>query len=105
PFAESIVHADAHLVVADKPHFLPVAPTGAWVRETLLTRLVERLDNPALVPLHRIDRETAGLVMFSAQRSSRARYQALFREHGIDKVYHALAPPLPGLACPHLHRS
>ena len=105
PFAESIVHADAHLVVADKPHFLPVAPTGAWVRETLLTRLVERLDNPALVPLHRIDRETAGLVMFSAQRSSRARYQALFREHGIDKVYHALAPPLPGLARPHVHRS
>lgn len=105
PFAESIVHVDAHLVVADKPHFLPVAPTGAWVRETLLTRLVQRLDNPALVPLHRLDRETAGLVMFSAQPASRARYQALFRERRIDKVYHALAPPLPGVAFPRVHRS
>src|SRR5690606_33707338 len=51
PFAETVVHADAHLVVACKPHFLPVAPTGAYVRETLLTRLVHRLDNPSLVAL------------------------------------------------------
>src|SRR5690606_8307719 len=78
PFAETLVHVDRHLVVADKPHFLPVAPTGAWVRETLLGRLVARLGNPALVPLHRIDRETAGLVMFSADPGTRAAYQALF---------------------------
>ncbi|MEN1971334.1 pseudouridine synthase [Luteimonas sp. MJ204] len=105
PFRESVIYADEHLVVADKPHFLPVAPTGAYVRETLLTRLVERLENPDLVPLHRIDRDTAGLVLFSARRDSRARYQALFRERRIDKDYLALAPPLPGLAFPHVHRS
>ncbi|MEN1956637.1 pseudouridine synthase [Luteimonas changyuni] len=105
PFRESVIYADEHLVVADKPHFLPVAPTGAYVRETLLTRLVERLDRPDLVPLHRIDRDTAGLVLFSARRDSRARYQALFRERGIHKQYLALAPPLPGLAFPHVHRS
>ena len=105
PFVETIVHADAHLVVVDKPHFLPVAPTGAWVRETLLTRLVQRLGNPALVPLHRIDRETAGLVMFSADPASRGRYQALFRERRIRKRYLALAPPLPGLSFPHVRRS
>ena len=64
PFVETVLHADAHLVVADKPHFLPVTPTGGWVRETLLSRLVRRLDNPDLVPLHRIDRDTAGLVLF-----------------------------------------
>lgn len=105
PFAETVVHADAHLVVACKPHFLPVAPTGAYVRETLLTRLVRRLDNPSLVPLHRIDRETAGLVLFSADPASRGRYQALFRERRIRKHYLALAPPLPGLVFPHVHRS
>lgn len=105
PFVETVVHADAHLVVVDKPHFLPVAPTGAWVRESLLTRLVRRFDNPALVPLHRIDRETAGLVMFSANPDSRARYQALFRERRIRKEYVALAPPLPALAFPYVHRS
>jgi len=104
-FRETVVHVDAHLVVVDKPHFLPVAPTGAWVRETLLTRLVERLDNPRLVPLHRIDRETAGLVMFSADPGSRGAYQALFRERRIRKHYVALAPPLPGRAFPCVHRS
>ena len=102
---ETVLHADQHLVVVDKPHFLPVAPTGAWVRETLLTRLVRRFDNPDLVPLHRIDRETAGLVMFSASKESRGRYQALFRERRIRKVYLALAPPLPEMTFPHRHRS
>lgn len=102
---ETVLHADAHLVVVDKPHFLPVAPTGAWVRETLLTRLVRRFGNPDLAPLHRIDRETAGLVLFSANRESRARYQALFRERRIRKEYEAVAPALPGLSFPHVHRS
>ncbi|QCO68748.1 pseudouridylate synthase [Luteimonas yindakuii] len=105
PFVETVLHADAHLVVVDKPHFLPVTPTGAYVRETLLTRLVQRFDNPALVPLHRIDRDTAGLVLFSADPGSRAAYQALFRERLIRKEYRALAPPLPQLRFPHLHRS
>ncbi|MET0719152.1 MAG: pseudouridine synthase, partial [Pseudoxanthomonas sp.] len=89
-----------HLVVADKPHFLPVAPTGAHVRETLLTRLVERLGNRDLVPLHRIDRGTAGLVLFSADKASRDAYQTLFRERRIGKAYEAIAPGLPGLRFP-----
>ena len=105
PFTETVVHADAHLVVACKPHFLPVAPTGAYVRETLLTRLVQRFDNPSLVPLHRIDRDTAGLVLFSANPDSRARYQALFRERRIRKHYLAVAPPLPDIVFPHVYRS
>ncbi|MEO7259227.1 MAG: pseudouridine synthase [Luteimonas sp.] len=101
PFEESVLHADEHLVVADKPHFLPVTPAGGFVVETLLTRLVRRLGNPDLVPLHRIDRGTAGLVLFSAHRTTRAAYQALFRERRIVKRYQALAPPLPSLVFPH----
>lgn len=100
PFVESILHADAHLVVADKPHFLPVTPVGNYVHETLLTRLTRRLDNPDLVPLHRIDRGTAGLVLFSASRQSRAAYQALFRDRQIEKRYAAIAPALPALKFP-----
>ena len=42
PFLETVMHQDAHLLVADKPHFLPVTPAGAHVRETLLARLVAR---------------------------------------------------------------
>ena len=105
PFEETILHADQHLVVADKPHFLPVAPTGAHVRETLLTRLVGRLGNPDLVPLHRIDRGTAGLVLFSANKASRDAYQALFRERRIEKRYEAVAPGLPGLGFPLVRES
>ena len=105
PFAETVVHVDAHLVVVDKPHFLPVGPVGRFVEQTLLRRLVRRLGNPQLVPLHRIDRATAGLVLFSANPASRSAYQALFRERRIDKCYEALAPPLPALTFPLFRRS
>ena len=105
PFDEAIVFADAHLLVADKPHYLPVMPAGVHVHETLLGRLVRRTGNPMLVPLHRIDRETAGLVLFSTNPDSRARYQALFRERRIEKHYEAVAPALPGIAFPHVRRS
>ena len=105
PFEETILHVDEHLVVADKPHFLPVAPAGIHVRETLLTRLVERLGNPDLVPLHRIDRGTAGLVLFSADKRSRDAYQALFRERRMEKRYEAVAPGLPELRFPLLRES
>lgn len=105
PFEETILHVDPHLVVADKPHFLPVVPAGAYVRETLLARLVERLGNPNLVPLHRIDRGTAGLVLFSADPRSRDAYQSMFRAHRIEKRYEAIAPGLPGRAFPLVRES
>ncbi|SFW21500.1 pseudouridine synthase [Luteibacter sp. UNCMF366Tsu5.1] len=105
PFEERIVHLDDDLVVADKPHFLPVMPAGRHVEETLLMRLVRRLGNPDLVALHRLDRGTAGLVMFSARPSSRDAYTRLFREREIAKTYEALAPPLPGVAFPLLRES
>jgi tRNA pseudouridine32 synthase / 23S rRNA pseudouridine746 synthase len=100
PFDASIVYQDEHLLVVDKPHFLPVTPVGGYVRETLLTRLQQRLASTELVPLHRIDRCTAGLVMFSTNQGSRAAYQALFREHRIQKEYEAIAPDLPDVAFP-----
>ncbi len=94
PFAETVLYADDDLVVADKPHFLPVTPSGGHVRETLLSRLQRRLDNVDLVPVHRIDRDTAGLVLFSAKRQTRTAYQDLFRLRRIEKRYEALAPAL-----------
>ncbi len=105
PFEETVLHADEHLVVADKPHFLPVTPAGRHVEQTLLARLVRRLGNPDLVPLHRIDRGTAGLVLFSASAASRAQYQALFPQRRISKRYEALAPALPEATFPLLCRS
>jgi len=100
PFVEVVLHEDADLLVVDKPHFLPVMPAGAHVHETLLGRLIRRTGNHALAPLHRIDRDTAGLVLFSANPHSRARYQALFRERRITKHYEAIAPALPSVEFP-----
>ena len=105
PFEEVVLHADADLLVADKPHFLPVTPAGVHVHETLLGRLIRRTGNHALVPLHRIDRETAGLVLFSANPGTRASYQALFRERRIEKQYEAIAPALPNIRFPCTHSS
>ncbi|MBD9417050.1 pseudouridine synthase [Pseudomonas sp. PDM16] len=95
PFQACVLHLDKHLLVADKPHFLPVMPAGDYAEETLLTRLVRETGNPHLAPLHRIDRHTAGLVLFSTEPASRGAYQALFREKRIDKRYQAIAPALP----------
>lgn len=105
PVLETILYADEHLVVADKPHFLPVTPAGEYVEQTLLRRLIRRLDNPHLVPLHRIDRHTAGLVLFSANPESRSAYQSLFPTREIEKHYEAIARALPELSFPRVHKS
>ena len=105
PVQEVVLHVDEHLVVADKPHFLPVTPTGEYVEQTLLRRLIRRLDNPHLVPLHRIDRHTAGLVLFSANPHTRSAYQRLFPERRIDKRYQAIAAAMPQHAFPLVHKT
>ena len=105
PFTESVLYIDENIVVADKPHFLPVTPKGRYVTQTLLARLMSRLDLPQLAPLHRIDRGTAGLVMFSVNPATRALYHALFSERRIAKQYQAIAPALSHLSFPFVHRS
>ena len=98
---------DDWLVVADKPHFLPVSPTGQYARETLLARLQRRLRLPHLAPLHRLDRETAGLVIFTVQPHTRNAYARLFRERSVHKEYEAIASHNPALDehMPLLHSS
>lgn len=91
PFAETILAMDDEILVACKPHFLPVTPGGPYVNECLLHRLRARTGIEDLAPLHRIDRETAGLVLFSVNRKSRGTYSALFRDGRVDKTYQALA--------------
>jgi len=85
PFEEEILYQDEHLLVADKPHFLPVTPTGRYVQQTLLVRLKRRTGIDSLSPIHRIDRETAGLVVFSVRAQDRGAYQRLFREQVVEK--------------------
>lgn len=100
-----IVHRDAQLLVVDKPHGLPVTPTGPYVSETVLGRLQRQLGLPELAPLHRLDRDTAGLVMLSLRPDNRAAYANLFRKRLIDKHYLALAPVVQLPALPFERRS
>jgi tRNA pseudouridine32 synthase / 23S rRNA pseudouridine746 synthase len=92
PFEETILHADENLVVADKPHFLPMSPIGRYARETLLARLKRRTGLSTLAPMHRLDRETAGVVAFTVQPSMRGAYQRLFAAGDVEKHYEAIAP-------------
>ncbi len=91
PFQEHILYEDDNILLADKPHFLPVTPTGTAVNECLLHRLMQRTSNPALVSVHRLDRATAGLVLFCKRPEKRKDYYALFSEGRIDKQYQAVA--------------
>jgi tRNA pseudouridine32 synthase / 23S rRNA pseudouridine746 synthase len=100
PFDEVILHQDEHLIVVDKPHFLPVTPSGKYLQETVLVRLKRKLGLDDLVPIHRIDRDTAGLVLFSVQPATRDAYQALFRDRAVHKTYEAIAPWNPELTFP-----
>jgi len=100
PFELLLLHQDEHLVVVDKPHFLAAVPGGRFLQETALVRLKRLLGNDELVPLHRLDRETAGVLLFSARPASRDAYHALLRERRVHKVYEAVAPWRDGLALP-----
>jgi tRNA pseudouridine32 synthase/23S rRNA pseudouridine746 synthase len=105
PFTETVLYQDAHLVVADKPHFLPVTPSGHYLQETLLVRLKNKLGLNDLTPIHRIDRETAGLVLFSIHVAERNAYQSLFRRHEVVKHYEAIAASQTNQAFPLIRKS
>jgi tRNA pseudouridine32 synthase/23S rRNA pseudouridine746 synthase len=108
PFDEQILFEDEHLLVVDKPHFLPTIPGGRFLHETLLVRLKKKHGLHDLTPIHRLDRETAGVVIFAKQVASRGAYQSLFQQRTVEKEYEALAPVLPllsGRALPFVYRS
>lgn len=95
PFAEKILFLDDEILVACKPHFLPVTPGGRYVDQCLLNRLRRSTGIEDLAPLHRIDRETAGIVLFSVNKKSRGLYGTLFMNGQVDKAYQALSACLP----------
>ncbi|MFD8522046.1 RluA family pseudouridine synthase [Streptomyces capillispiralis] len=105
PFPLEIVHRDEHIVVVDKPHFLATTPRGAHVAQTALARLRRELGVPELGAAHRLDRLTAGLVLFTVRPEERGAYQTLFRDRLVHKEYEAVAPYDPGLELPRTVRS
>ena len=91
PFKAQIIFQDDRLVVADKPHFMPVTPGGRYLQQSLLVQLKQQLNLPELSPVHRIDRDTAGLVVFCMRSQDRNAYQELFRLRQVEKTYEAIA--------------
>ncbi|MFE6164822.1 RluA family pseudouridine synthase [Streptomyces sp. NPDC056486] len=105
PYSIDVVYRDEHIVVADKPHFLATTPRGSHVTETALARLRRDLDIPALGAAHRLDRLTAGLILFTVRPGERGAYQTLFGERRVRKEYEAVAAHDAGVELPRTTRS
>lgn len=105
PFDVRVIHQDENLLVVDKPHFLSTIPRGSHVLETALVKLRRDLGLPQLSPAHRLDRMTAGVVMFVVDPARRGAYQTLFRDRRVFKEYEAIAPYDPALELPRTVRS
>lgn len=105
PFPVGVVYRDEHIVVADKPHFLATTPRGSHVTETALARLRRELELPTLTAAHRLDRLTAGVLLFTVRPEERGAYQSLFRDRRVAKEYEAVAPYDPELDLPRTVRS
>ncbi len=100
PFGVPVLHRDENILVVDKPHFLATMPRGRHVAQTALVRLRRDLDLPELSPAHRLDRLTAGVLLFTVRREARGAYQTLFARGEVRKIYLARSMAEPGLAVP-----
>lgn len=105
PFELEILYQDRHLLVVDKPHFLASIPSGRYLHETALSRLRKQFDLADISPLHRLDRETAGVLLFSLRPEDRGAYQSLFQSREVEKFYEAIAPTVKGLTLPLVYQS
>ncbi|BAX91293.1 hypothetical protein MSG_01134 [Mycobacterium shigaense] len=105
PFDIPVLHRDDDIVVVDKPHFLATMPRGRHVAQTALVRLRRELDLPELGPAHRLDRLTAGVLLFTTRRELRGAYQTMFARGEVAKTYLARAAVDPALVLPRVVRS
>ena len=87
-----ILYEDEHILAIDKPHFLPTTPRGAYIAQTALTKLRVREENPLLIPIHRLDRPTAGVLLFAKTIQARRPFQMMFQHRQVTKTYRAVAP-------------
>ena len=95
PFEPKVIYEDRRIIVVDKPHFLATMPRGMWYAGTVLIRMRQQYGEPDIVPAHRLDRATAGVLVLVRDPAARRAYQMLFQEHRVRKVYQCLAPVRP----------
>ena len=95
PFEPRVIYEDRRIIVIDKPHFLATMPRGMWYAGTVLIRMRQQYGEPDIIPAHRLDRATAGVLVLVRDPAARRAYQMLFQEHRVRKVYQCLAPVRP----------
>ena len=100
PVELNILHQDEHILVVDKPHFLPTTPGGTYIQESALVRLRNQLNLPHLIPMHRLDRMTAGLLLLSTNPETRGKYQVMFEKRQVQKEYECVAAAEPAAGHP-----
>ena len=100
PVELNILHQDDHLLVVDKPHFLPTTPGGTYIQESALVRLRNQLGLPDLIPMHRLDRMTAGILLLSTNPETRGKYQVLFEKRQVQKEYECVSAAEPATGHP-----
>jgi tRNA pseudouridine32 synthase/23S rRNA pseudouridine746 synthase len=100
PYPMPVLYRDDNIVAVDKPHFLATMPRGSHVAQTALVRLRRDLGLAELSPAHRLDRLTAGVLLFTARREVRGAYQSMFARGEVMKTYLAVSSVQPGLAAP-----
>lgn len=93
-----VLYEDEHVLAIDKPHFLPTTPRGSYIAQTALTKLRVREQNPLLIPIHRLDRPTAGVLLFAKTVEARRPFQMMFQHRQASKTYRAVAPVPADLA-------
>jgi tRNA pseudouridine32 synthase/23S rRNA pseudouridine746 synthase len=105
PFDIPVLYRNDDIVVVDKPHFLATMPRGGHVAQTALVRLRRSLDLPELSPAHRLDRLTAGVLLFTVRREVRGAYQTLFARGLVSKTYLARSFGVASVELPTVVRS
>jgi len=101
PLDEKVLYQDEQIILAFKPHFLALHPSGNVINECLVNRLRIKTGIDSIVPAHRLDRATAGVVLLCLQSEHRQHYHALFKDGNIRKEYQALAKLTPELLASH----
>src|SRR5579862_3853007 len=86
-----VLYQDGEILVADKPHGMPVTPSGDHVERSLLIRLQAITGLRDLDPIHRLDRDTAGVLLFAIRPHARSHYHQLFADGRVEREYVAVA--------------
>ena len=85
----TIVYEDAHLLVVDKPPLVTVHPTARQHHHTLIKRLEAERPGEFLALIHRLDRETSGLLLVARSAPAERAFKRLFEDRSVAEMARA----------------